>query len=214
MNNLECYTMFKIPNRGIFGISNLSFRGGKEMKRYLIISLIILTVLGVAGSYVMAQSGREHRGFGPGGAMVLIESEYEFLIKMIPHHEEAVDNAKFLRDNTNRDQMKEFAENIIETQSNEIEEMEKYLDKWYPNRTNDYEYQPMMRNYDGLEAEELNEAFLEDMIFHHMEAVMMSQQLIMGELDEHEEVYLLAESIRDSQRQEIFMMKDWLSSWY
>lgn len=80
--------------------------------------------------------------------MVLIESEYEFLIKMIPHHEEAVVNAKFLRDNTNRDHMKEFAENIIETQSNEIEEMEKYLAEWYPNRTNDYEYQPMMRNYD------------------------------------------------------------------
>ncbi len=184
------------------------------MKKYLIISLIILTVLSVGGSFALAQPGRDHMGFGPGGAMVLIESEYEFLTKMIPHHEEAVDNAKILRDNTNRDQMKEFANNIIETQSNEIEEMEKYLAEWYPNRTNDYEYQPMMRNYDELEAEELDQAFLEDMIFHHMEAVMMSQQLIMGGLDEHEEVYLLARSIRDSQRQEIFMMRDWLSSWY
>jgi len=52
------------------------------------------------------------------------------------------------------------------------------------------------------------------MVFHHMGAVMMSQQLIVQGLDEHREVYLLARSIRDSQRQEIFMMRDWLDSWY
>jgi len=52
------------------------------------------------------------------------------------------------------------------------------------------------------------------MVFHHMGAVMMSQQLIVQGLDEHCEVYLLARSIRDSQRQEIFMMRDWLDSWY
>lgn len=46
--------MIRIPNRGISRSSNLSFRGGKEMKRYLIISLIILTVLSVGGSYVIA----------------------------------------------------------------------------------------------------------------------------------------------------------------
>lgn len=44
--------------------------------------------------------------------------------------------------------------------------------------------------------------------------VMISQQLKIQGLDEHEEVYLLAKSIRDSQRQEIFMMQDWLAEWY
>jgi uncharacterized protein (DUF305 family) len=47
-----------------------------------------------------------------------------------------------------------------------------------------------------------------------MGAVMMSQQLIVQDLAEHRSVYLLAESIRDSQRQEIFMMRDWLDRWY
>lgn len=43
---------------------------------------------------------------------------------------------------------------------------------------------------------------------------MLSQQLIMQGLDEHQKVYLLARSIRDSQRQEVFIMRDWLDSWY
>ena len=96
----------------------------------------------------------------------------------------------------------------------EIGEMEKYLAEWYPNRTNNYQYQPMMGDYQDLKGEELDYEFLQDMIFHHMGAVMMSQQLIMQDLDEHQEVYFLARSIRDSQRQEIFMMRDWLNSWY
>jgi uncharacterized protein (DUF305 family) len=185
------------------------------MKKNLIITLVILAVIGAGVSFAFAQ-----HGFGPGmmgmgpGMMNLVDSEYEFLIKMIPHHEEAVNKAKILKENTNREEMREFAIDIIEVQTQEIEEMEKYLAEWYPNRTNNYQYQPMMGNYEGLTAEELDHAFLEDMIFHHMGAVMMSQQLIMQGLDEHREVYLLARSIRDSQRQEIFTMRDWLDSWY
>lgn len=185
------------------------------MIRNLIITLIILAVIGIGLNFAFAQSG-----FGPGmmgmgpGMMETVDSEYEFLIKMIPHHEEAVYKAKILRDNTNREEMREFAKDIIEVQNQEIEEMEKYLAEWYPNRTNNYQYKPMMGNYEGLSGEELDYVFLEDMIFHHMGAVMMSQQLIIGELDEHEDVYYLARSIRDSQRQEIFMMRNWLSSWY
>ncbi|MGM0499948.1 MAG: DUF305 domain-containing protein [Bacillota bacterium] len=186
------------------------------MKRNLIITLIILAIIGTGVNFAFAQPGPGMMGpgrMGP-GMMESVDSEYEFLIKMIPHHEEAVANAKILRDNTNREEMREFAKDIIEVQNQEIEEMEKYLAEWYPNRTNNYQYQPMMGDYEGLTGEELDYYFLEDMIFHHMGAVMMSQQLIRQGLDEHREVYLLARSIRDSQRQEIFMMRDWLDNWY
>lgn len=187
------------------------------MKRNLIISLIILTVIGTGFNLVFAQPGPGSdsgmMGMGP-GMMESVDSEYEFLIKMIPHHEEAVNKAKILRDNTNREKMKEFAKDIIKVQNQEIKEMKKYLAKWYPNRTNEYKYEPMMGNYEGLSGEELDYVFLEDMIFHHMGAVMMSQQLIMQGLDEHQEVYELANSIRKSQRREIFMMRDWLDNWF
>ncbi|MEC9490443.1 MAG: DUF305 domain-containing protein [Halanaerobiales bacterium] len=186
------------------------------MKKYLITTLIILTIIAAGANLTFAQPGPGMMGpgmMGP-GMMESVDSEYEFLVKMIPHHEEAVANAKILRENTNRDRMRKFADDIIEVQTQEIEEMEKYLAEWYPDRSNNYQYEPMMGNYEGLAGEELDRAFLEDMIFHHMGAVMMSQQLIMHNLDEHREVYLLARSIRDSQREEIFMMRDWLNNWY
>lgn len=186
------------------------------MKRNLIIIMVILAVTVAGANYVFAQPGPGMMGpgmMGP-GMMESVDSEYEFLYKMIPHHEEAVANAKILRDNTNREEMRKFAKDIIEVQTQEIEEMEKYLAEWYSDRTNNYQYQPMMGDYEGLAGEELDRVFLEDMIFHHMQAVMMSQQLIIQGLDEHQEVDLLAQSIRESQRQEIFMMRDWLEKWY
>ncbi|MFP4020079.1 MAG: DUF305 domain-containing protein [Halanaerobium sp.] len=121
------------------------------MKRNLIITLVILAVIGLGVNFAFVQPGP--------GMMESVDSEYEFLVKMIPHHEEAVANAKILRDNTNREEMREFAKDIIKVQNQEIKEMEKYL-------------------------------------------------------AEHRSVDLLARSIRDSQRQEIFMMRDWLDKWY
>ena len=141
-------------------------------------------------------------------------SEYEFLLHMIPHHEEAVSNARILKANTEREEMEQFAETIIRTQSEEIEQMKAMIDRGYSEKDRNIDYQPMMRDFENLTGEELDRAFLEDMIVHHMEAVMMSQQLISQGLVEHEEMALLANDIRNSQRDEIRMMRVWLSQWY
>ncbi len=153
---------------------------------------------------------------GPGmmGSMnISIENEHDFLVHMIPHHEEAVASAIYLRDNTEREEMRDFAEDIIRTQTAEIEQMSLYLDNWYPDQSHEVDYQPMMRELEGLRGDILDRAFLEDMIPHHMTAVMMSQQLLAQGLAEHEEVALLAGSIRNSQRNEIHMMMNWLANW-
>lgn len=143
---------------------------------------------------------------GPGmmdAMQVDIESELDFLTHMIPHHQEAVATAVYLRDNSERPEMKGFAEEIIETQSAEIAQMKDWLETWYPDEQYSVDYQPMMRNLENLEGNALDRAFLEDMIPHHMTAVMMSQQLLARGLSEHEEVATLATIIRDSQRNEI-----------
>jgi len=159
------------------------------------------------------------RGFGmmdPGMMVsmnIFVDSEYEFLVHMIPHHEEAVATATYLKENTEREEIREFAEGIIRSQSAEIEQMTTWLENWYPDRNHQVDYQPMMRNLENLEGNALDRAFMEDMIPHHMTAVMMSQQLINRGLAEHEEVETLARSIRVSQQNEIQMMMRWLASW-
>ncbi len=145
---------------------------------------------------------------------VFVDNEYEYLVHMIPHHQEAVDNAEILRDHTERKEMRDFAEKIIRTQREEIQRMQGFLEEWYPEEEHQVDYEPMMGNYENLTGEELDRIFLEDMIPHHMEAVMMSQQLLMRRLAEHEEVAALARDIRNSQRDEIHQMEGWLSDWY
>ena len=83
---------------------------------------------------------------------VNIENEHDFLVHMIPHHQEAVDTAVYLRDNTDRPEMRRFAEDIIKTQSAEIALMIDWLETWYPHEQHSIDYQPMMRNLENLQG--------------------------------------------------------------
>lgn len=143
-----------------------------------------------------------------------IENEHDFLVHMIAHHEEAVASATVLKANTNRAEMKQFADTIITTQTAEINQMKGWLDSWYPNVDHQVDYQPMMRDLTNLKGDAVDQAFLQDMIFHHMDAVMMSQQLITSGYADHQELIPFAQTIRDTQRDEIHMMRNWLAEWF
>ena len=164
---------------------------------------------GMMGSEIMG-SGMMNSGM----MHATIESEHDFLVHMIAHHQEAVASATILKEKTDRNEMKNFADDIIKTQTAEIEQMKIWLEIWYPNQDHQVNYQPMMRDLTGLQGDALDQAFLQDMIFHHMDAVMMSQQLITSGYGDHQEIIPFAETIRDTQRNEIHMMRNWLAEWF
>jgi uncharacterized protein (DUF305 family) len=55
----------------------------------------------------------------------------EFIEQMIPHHEMAVMMAQMLQASTQRAEMKTLADNIITSQTREIEMMRSWLKSWY-----------------------------------------------------------------------------------
>lgn len=59
------------------------------------------------------------------------EFDREFITEMIPHHEMAVMMGQMLQASTGRDEMKQLADNIITSQSREIEMMRSWLRLWY-----------------------------------------------------------------------------------
>jgi len=146
--------------------------------------------------------------------MMQASSEFEFLSLMIPHHEEAIATAQRVLEYSDRPEMREFAEGIIAVQTAEIEQMAAWLDEWYPGQQPNLIYAPMMRDLSQLAGDELDQAFLEDMIMHHMGAVMMSQRLVNHGLVEHQAVQPFAQNIANTQRQEIWQMQSWLQDWY
>jgi len=153
-------------------------------------------------------------GMGGAGMAAAVASEFDYLAGMIPHHEEAIATARILQRGTERQEMRAFAAAIIETQSTEVDQMKSWLAAWYPGRDIRVVYQPMMRDLVGLTGNALDRAFLNDMIPHHMMAVMMSQQFVMRNLAEHADVIPFAGNIRDTQHAEIQMMSAWLRAWF
>lgn len=59
------------------------------------------------------------------------EFDREFIEQMIPHHEMAIMMTRMLKSSTQRGEMKQLADNIITSQSNEITTMRSWLGSWY-----------------------------------------------------------------------------------
>lgn len=199
------------------------------MKRtWAALAATLALLLVVAGATAIAVAGADddpwwggHRTDGPAGAAGLmgdgahagmsVESEYAYLAEMVSHHREAIAAAEELQRSDDA-AMRRFGAGIVASQSAQVDLMTGWLRDWYPGRAAyDPDYRSQMRDLTGLRGDQLDRAFLTDMIGHHMMAVMSSQQLLVRGLADHEEVAGLARTIRDEQRREIHLMHRWLS---
>lgn len=80
--------------------------------------------------------GMMHMGGMEGDTSILAsvaEADFDrvFILQMIPHHEMAVMMASMLGATSERPEMQQLAENIITSQSEEIETMRGWLNDWY-----------------------------------------------------------------------------------
>jgi uncharacterized protein (DUF305 family) len=172
-----------------------------------------LVVLAMTLAIMMTQSASHVVDAMDHGHEHYVGSELEFLVKMIPHHQEAVDSASHLRAVTVRPKMRDFATAVVDVQAKEIARMRKWIERWYPGQSMQPAYQPMMRDLKGLSAAQADVVFLEDMIKHHVAAVHMARELLDKNLAKHEEVRALAQEIITTQSREIEQMSGWLQTW-
>jgi uncharacterized protein (DUF305 family) len=149
--------------------------------------------------------GMMHGGMGMG--MMMVSSEKEFLTEMIPHHEEAVVTAKeVLARGATTPEIKTLVEGIITAQEKEIADMKTWYTAWYGTPyTPSGKYEPMMRDLSKLSGVELDKVFLEDMVMHHMGAIMMAHS-VQGAI-EHKEMETLTKNIIETQSKEIVTMR-------
>lgn len=56
--------------------------------------------------------------------------DMEFMEQMIPHHESAVEMARNILETTEREELRDLAEAVIEAQTREIEQMREWMDEW------------------------------------------------------------------------------------
>lgn len=137
-------------------------------------------------------------------------SERDFIENMIPHHEEAITTAKeTLARGATTPGVQLLLQNIIDAQTREVDDMKEWYREWYGIEYVDSgKYTPMMRDLEGLSGTDIDRTFLEDMIHHHMGAIMMANAV--QEYIEHDDIRILAENIRATQVQEIAEMRQLL----
>ncbi|MDQ5901527.1 MAG: hypothetical protein QG580_242 [Patescibacteria group bacterium] len=190
--------------------------------RFIVFVLVIVALVFVLNKKTVSNEKVGHHVMSDGTVMkngdthmhgsMMVSNDQEFLAGMIPHHEEAVLTAKIVLEKGGTfPEIKTLAENIIVAQEKEIEDMK----SWYKEITGDEykdsgNYDPMMRDLSNLSKEELDKTFLEDMVVHHMGAIMMAEQAL--DFSENENIKNLSREIVKSQSEEIKEMRNYLIS--
>ena len=144
----------------------------------------------------------------------------QFIEQMIPHHESAIAMAKLALQKTKHAEVKTLANNIITSQTAEINTMKQWYKDWYgtdvPTVSTNHMWGGGMMNSqtstDELSAaSEFDKAFLSQMIEHHQMAVMMANMLNIS--TDRPEMKKLGNDIITAQNKEIGDMQQWQQQW-
>lgn len=154
----------------------------------------------------------------PNSAM-MGDMDKQFIEQMIPHHEDAIAMAKLALEKSQRSEIKELANTIIKTQSEEVTNMRIWYKDWYgtdvPKNTMDMRGGMMNNSMDSdslADAVDFDKEFLTQMTMHHRMAVMMVRMMLGG--TNRPEMEQLGKEIIDAQTKEINQMQAWYQSWY
>ncbi len=125
---------------------------------------------------------------------------------------------------SSNDELKKFAQKIIDDQKKEIAQMKDWRGKWYAGKPGamNMEMSGMMDSMkmmmgDGMKkmeaatGKEFDVQFLDMMSAHHAGAVTMANEALTKA--EHPEIKTLANQIIKAQEAEIKMMADWKAKW-
>lgn len=150
-----------------------------------------------------------------------------FIEQMIPHHEDAITMANLALTKAEHKEIKTLANDIIQSQSEEIAQMKEWYRSWFGKNVTSVSsvmghdmgmmmHGGMMGNLTDIQSLEaskpFDKAFIQEMIPHHQMAVMMAQMLIVS--TDRPEMKQLGENIISAQTKEINQMREWYKSWY
>jgi uncharacterized protein (DUF305 family) len=141
---------------------------------------------------MMGGMGSMMGGQGMGGMMGSFDEEQpfdlQFIDQMTMHHGGAIMSSEHMISDSERPELRRLAENIQQSQSEQVKQMQEWREEWYGDAT------------DAM--------FLQMMIPHHQMAVDMAEQAL--EEAEHPELEELAQTIIDEQTAEIELMQGYL----
>ncbi len=150
--------------------------------------------------------------------------DLQFIDTMTMHHQGAVKMAEAALKKTSNDELKKFAQKIIEDQNKEIAQMKDWREKWFKDKPTamNMEMAGMMdsmkmmtgdgmKKMETMSGKDFDTMFLDMMTPHHQGAVTMAKEALTKA--EHPEIKTLSQNIIKAQQAEIKQMADWKAKW-
>lgn len=143
-----------------------------------------------------------------------VRFDQAFLVMMIPHHEGAVEMSRYILEKGKDKQVREWAGMILKVQEEEIQLMKSLLKEMGAESLAGHDHM-MQDDMDEMMQSLLkastnpDKAFLELMIPHHAQAVMMGVHVLQKGTDDR--ILKLADNIIQSQSGEILLFRRWLA---
>lgn len=155
--------------------------------------------------------------------------DLRFIDGMTPHHEGAIVMAQEAFQKSQRPEIKQLAQAVINAQQKEIAQMKEWRTAWYPGA----DATPMMYSSEmghmmpmseemkssmmmdmDLEGadDQFDLRFINAMVPHHEGAVTMAKEALQN--SDRPQIKELAQNIIASQQQEITQMQQWKKTWY
>lgn len=159
-------------------------------------------------------------GMGP-GAMALQSADQHFIVRMIPHHDEAIAMAELALTRAKRPQIRALAERIKASQTAENAQMRRWYRQWFGTDVPPWTASGMGMGMGmpgmstSLEvlrtAPDFDRAFIEQMIPHHRMGVRMASHAQWN--TQHPPLRELEAAMVKAQSQEIAQMEQWYRQW-
>ncbi|HEX6291645.1 MAG TPA: DUF305 domain-containing protein [Herpetosiphonaceae bacterium] len=138
----------------------------------------------------------------------------QFIDSMVEHHNGAIRMAEEAIRQSERAEIKQLAQNIIDAQHKEIQQMGAWREAWYPgSQVTGGTGMPMGHMEISADTSKpFDLRFIEAMISHHQGAIDMAKEA--QTRAEHAEIKQLAAEIIKAQEAEIAQMKSWQQQWF
>ena len=180
-------------------------------------------------SSMMDHGGEGRNHGGEGDTMGSFDEEQpfdlQFIDQMIMHHQGAIMSSEHMIADSERPELRQLAENIQESQSEQIEQMQAWRQEWYgdaertfgmmdPTQMEEMMGEGHMKEMMGgsmqgmMGGDTTDTMFLRMMIPHHQLAIEVSKQAL--DEAEHPELKELAQKIIEEQSAEIALMRGYL----
>jgi uncharacterized protein (DUF305 family) len=169
-------------------------------------------------------AGTDHKSMASSPNAASQPFDLQFIDTMTHHHQGAIDMARMALTKSNNDELKKFAQKIIDDQNKEIGRMKDWRDKWYSGKPAalNMEMPGMadsmkmmmgddMKKMEAASGKEFDLMFLDMMKPHHEGAIAMAKDALAKA--EHQEIKTVSNEIIKEQEAEIKQIDTWKANW-